>query len=82
MIGAGNAPMYGDYEAQRHWMELTTHLPVSEWYCTACHQISTCSAKLAQLLFTMQVCRGKRQQLDVLGLGLSPIEWVPGVHLT
>ncbi|EAU86038.2 glucosyltransferase Alg6 [Coprinopsis cinerea okayama7 len=24
--------MYGDYEAQRHWMELTTHLPFREWY--------------------------------------------------
>ncbi|KAL3811638.1 hypothetical protein ACHAXA_001395 [Cyclostephanos tholiformis] len=22
----------GDYEAQRHWMEITTHLPMSEWY--------------------------------------------------
>jgi alpha-1,3-glucosyltransferase len=22
----------GDYEAQRHWMELTYHLPVSQWY--------------------------------------------------
>lgn len=22
----------GDYEAQRHWMELTIHLPLSEWY--------------------------------------------------
>lgn len=24
--------MYGDYEAQRHWMELTIHLPFSKWY--------------------------------------------------
>ncbi|EQL00201.1 glycosyltransferase family 57 protein [Ophiocordyceps sinensis CO18] len=24
--------MYGDYEAQRHWMEVTTNLPVSQWY--------------------------------------------------
>ncbi|CAL5225224.1 g8012 [Coccomyxa viridis] len=30
--GAGKPPMYGDYEAQRHWMEITTNLPVSEWY--------------------------------------------------
>uniref|UniRef100_A0A7S4J087 Alpha-1,3-glucosyltransferase n=1 Tax=Odontella aurita TaxID=265563 RepID=A0A7S4J087_9STRA len=22
----------GDYEAQRHWMELTLHLPLGEWY--------------------------------------------------
>ncbi|KAJ5885131.1 CAZyme family GT57 [Penicillium taxi] len=25
-------PMHGDFEAQRHWMELTTHLPISKWY--------------------------------------------------
>ncbi|KAJ9328129.1 CAZyme family GT57 [Paecilomyces variotii] len=25
-------PMYGDFEAQRHWMELTIHLPTSMWY--------------------------------------------------
>ena len=24
--------MYGDFEAQRHWMEITTKLPVSRWY--------------------------------------------------
>jgi len=24
--------MYGDYEAQRHWMEITTKLPISQWY--------------------------------------------------
>jgi alpha-1,3-glucosyltransferase len=24
--------MFGDYEAQRHWMEVTTKLPVSQWY--------------------------------------------------
>ena len=25
-------PMHGDFEAQRHWMEITTHLPTSQWY--------------------------------------------------
>ncbi|KAJ7600668.1 glucosyltransferase [Mycena floridula] len=30
--GRGTSPMYGDYEAQRHWMELTIHLPTREWY--------------------------------------------------
>jgi hypothetical protein len=24
--------MFGDYEAQRHWMELTNHLPTRQWY--------------------------------------------------
>ncbi|KAK3147348.1 hypothetical protein QOZ80_3BG0281250 [Eleusine coracana subsp. coracana] len=30
--GQGTAPKFGDYEAQRHWMELTIHLPPSDWY--------------------------------------------------
>ncbi|KVI00110.1 Glycosyl transferase, ALG6/ALG8 [Cynara cardunculus var. scolymus] len=30
--GAGDPPKYGDFEAQRHWMEITTNLPVNEWY--------------------------------------------------
>ncbi|KAI9722702.1 MAG: hypothetical protein M1812_001633 [Candelaria pacifica] len=25
-------PMHGDFEAQRHWMEITIHLPISQWY--------------------------------------------------
>ncbi|KAL5974921.1 hypothetical protein ACLOJK_031597 [Asimina triloba] len=30
--GAGRPPMYGDFEAQRHWMEVTLHTPPKEWY--------------------------------------------------
>jgi alpha-1,3-glucosyltransferase len=30
--GAGTPPMYGDFEAQRHWLEITTALPVGDWY--------------------------------------------------
>ncbi|KIX01235.1 uncharacterized protein Z518_08960 [Rhinocladiella mackenziei CBS 650.93] len=30
--GYQQPPMYGDFEAQRHWMEITIHLPVSSWY--------------------------------------------------
>lgn len=29
--GAGKPPMYGDYEAQRHWQEVTYNLPVKHW---------------------------------------------------
>eukprot|EP00951_Prasinocladus_malaysianus_P048170 scaffold655430_cov70-Prasinocladus_malaysianus.AAC.1 len=25
-------PTYGDYEAQRHWMEITINTPPSQWY--------------------------------------------------
>lgn len=30
--GASTPPMFGDFEAQRHWMEITQHLPMSQWY--------------------------------------------------
>ncbi|CAG11585.1 unnamed protein product [Tetraodon nigroviridis] len=30
--GAGKPPIFGDYEAQRHWQEVTYNLPVHEWY--------------------------------------------------
>ncbi|CAN0551614.1 unnamed protein product [Ectocarpus sp. 12 AP-2014] len=30
--GQGERPMYGDYEAQRHWMEITNALPLHQWY--------------------------------------------------
>ncbi|XP_032239978.2 dolichyl pyrophosphate Man9GlcNAc2 alpha-1,3-glucosyltransferase [Nematostella vectensis] len=30
--GAGKKPMFGDYEAQRHWQEITYNLPINQWY--------------------------------------------------
>jgi hypothetical protein len=34
----GSAVAYGgDFEAQRHWMELTIHLPLSKWYIYDTH---------------------------------------------
>lgn len=30
--GMGEKPINGDFEAQRHWMEITTHLPIKQWY--------------------------------------------------
>jgi hypothetical protein len=24
--------MFGDFEAQRHWMEITQYLPLQQWY--------------------------------------------------
>lgn len=30
--GKSKPPMFGDYEAQRHWMEVTISLPTTEWY--------------------------------------------------
>lgn len=30
--GESQPPMFGDCEAQRHWMEITRNLPLREWY--------------------------------------------------
>ena len=30
--GEGAPPMHGDFEAQRHWMEVTVSLPPADWY--------------------------------------------------
>lgn len=30
--GENRPPMYGDFEAQRHWQEITVHLPTRQWY--------------------------------------------------
>ena len=30
--GYNTPPLYGDFEAQRHWMEITQYLPISQWY--------------------------------------------------
>ncbi|KAK0159690.1 hypothetical protein PV327_010780 [Microctonus hyperodae] len=30
--GENIPPMYGDYEAQRHWQEITINLPMENWY--------------------------------------------------
>ena len=30
--GEHQPPMYGDFEAQRHWMEVTVNLPPTSWY--------------------------------------------------
>lgn len=29
--GQGKPPIYGDYEAQRHWQEITVSLSPNEW---------------------------------------------------
>ena len=30
--GQSSPPKYGDFEAQRHFMEIAYNLPVNEWY--------------------------------------------------
>ena len=31
-LDKGIPPMFGDYEAQRHWQEITVNLPIQDWY--------------------------------------------------
>lgn len=33
--GKGKSPMFGDYEAQRHWQEITWNIPVEQWYANS-----------------------------------------------
>ena len=35
--GESTPPMFGDFEAQRHWMEICYHLPPSLWYSNSTH---------------------------------------------
>ncbi|XP_068623597.1 dolichyl pyrophosphate Man9GlcNAc2 alpha-1,3-glucosyltransferase [Battus philenor] len=35
--GYKTPPMYGDFEAQRHWQEITLHTPVASWYMNTTH---------------------------------------------
>lgn len=30
--GYKQEPLHGDFEAQRHWLEITYHLPMNQWY--------------------------------------------------
>lgn len=30
--GHNKPPMYGDFEAQRHWQEITINVPIADWY--------------------------------------------------
>jgi hypothetical protein len=30
--GRATPPMYGDFEAQRHWLEITLNVPIQDWY--------------------------------------------------
>lgn len=30
--GQATPPVFGDFEAQRHWMEITLHTPLLDWY--------------------------------------------------
>lgn len=68
-IGAQTSPTYGDFEAQRHWMEVTIHLPIKEW------SVFIPSSFLCQF----QVSRIGSERFIALGIGLSAFEWISGI---
>ena len=37
--GYEKGPMFGDFEAQRHWMEITVNLPINQWLETKREEI-------------------------------------------
>jgi hypothetical protein len=61
--------MFGDYEAQRHWMELSLHTPVEEWYInTAANNLSYWGLDYPPLSAYQSYVYGKascRQQYDL-----------------
>ncbi|TKA79042.1 hypothetical protein B0A49_04506 [Cryomyces minteri] len=51
--GLGKPPMHGDFEAQRHWMEITAHLPVSQ-----CWVLAKIGSFVNPLWFALHTSRG------------------------
>ncbi|THU93788.1 hypothetical protein K435DRAFT_820159 [Dendrothele bispora CBS 962.96] len=57
--GHSTPPMYGDYEAQRHWMELTIHLPRRQWYTLGLdYPPLTAASLIIPEWFTLKSSRG------------------------
>lgn len=65
--GRGIPPMHGDFEAQRHWMEVTQHTPVSMWYF---YDLPYWGLDYPPLTAYHSWICGKMYVLDLLGLGL------------
>jgi len=75
----GTPPMFGDYEAQRHWMEITTALPIGDWY--GCGRFGLCSLACGSCLTS--VCEHRYRQtpdndLMYWGLDYPPLTYVSG----
>ena len=45
IVGFIKPPMHGDFEAQRHWMEITFNLPVKQWLLHNCTLQTNCLIK-------------------------------------
>ena len=66
--GETQPPIGGDYEAQRHWMEVTVHLPVREWYSqtiSKSHQKHRYGKSRKALCQKLQLGRGQTQKNSI-----------------
>ena len=80
--GAGKPPKFGDYEAQRHWMEITVNTPMREW-CVRHglkveHTLLCGRAAQQQCVWLVQVHADERQRSRILGPGLPAGVGIPG----
>lgn len=72
--GAGVAPKFGDYEAQRHWMEITINLPPSEW---------SVHIPLLQLPFAVMHAGKLLKVISISGMcRLKTMNWATGAWTT
>lgn len=67
-LGAGKPPMYGDYEAQRHWQEVTYNLPIRQWYV-----VLPCHGSGYQGVNGMKLC--STPHLNIPSSGMSAISF-------
>ena len=58
--GQATPPMFGDYEAQRHWMEVTLHLPIGDWYRNTTDNDLQCVQLELRESFLTCACRASR----------------------
>jgi hypothetical protein len=62
--GAATPPKFGDYEAQRHWMEITIHYPASQWWVKLM-QIEQQQQQAADVVPQRSVCTCSARNIPV-----------------
>lgn len=67
--GEHSPPMYGDFEAHRHWMEITTNVPIGDWYRnTIQNDLNYWGLDYPPLMAYMSWIWGKASELVVPGM--------------
>ena len=80
MVGYGVPPLFGDFEAQRHWMELTLHVPLKEWYYLDKHwwglDYPPLTAYVSLLFAKLYVCYVEGLIVEEMLLILNGLSWI------